>query len=137
MSLPTSGGVFLSFRDDDKHEAPPIARELHLLGFTLHATHGTARVIAAAGIPVTPTWKVREGRPDIVDLIKNGKIQLLINTPLGKKAQYDEAAMRLAGLRFAVPCVTNLQAAKVVPAAIRALIQDELRVVKLQDLSAE
>ncbi len=137
MPLPTSGGVFLSFRDADKHEAPPIARELHALGFTIHATHGTAKVIAAAGIPVTPTWKVREGRPDIVDLIKNGKIQLLINTPLGKKAQYDEAAMRLAGLRFGVPCVTNLQAAKVVPAAIRALIQDELRVVKLQELSAE
>jgi carbamoyl-phosphate synthase large subunit len=110
MSLPTSGGVFMSFRDADKHEAPPIARELHALGFTIHATHGTAKVIAAAGGPVTPTWKVREGRPDIVDLIKNGKIQLLINTPLGKKAQYDEAAMRLAGLRYHIDIALGIAA---------------------------
>jgi len=77
---------------------------------------------------------VREGRPDVVDAIKNGKINLIINTPLGKKAQYDEAAMRLAGLRFGVPCITNLKAAQALPAAIRSLRAGELRVVKLQEL---
>ena len=77
---------------------------------------------------------MREGRPDVVDLLKNGQIQLVINTPLGKKAQYDEAAMRLAGLRFGVPCVTNLQAARVVPQAIRSLRAGELRSVKLQEI---
>jgi carbamoyl-phosphate synthase large subunit len=127
--------VFLTFRDADKPEGVAIGRQLAELGFTLYATHGTARVLEAAGIPVTRTWKVREGRPDVVDLIKNGKIQLLINTPAGKKAQYDEGAMRLAGLRFGVPVITNLQAAKATPAAIRALVEGTLTVVKLQELA--
>jgi carbamoyl-phosphate synthase large subunit len=134
MTLPTEGGVFLSLRDADKHEAAPIAGALRQMGFHLYATGGTARALQSAGIEVERVYKVREGRPDVVDLLKNGRIQLLINTPLGKKAQYDEAAMRLAGLRFGVPCVTNLQAAKVVPAAIRSLRAGELRVVKLQEI---
>jgi carbamoyl-phosphate synthase large subunit len=134
MSLPTQGGVFLSFRDADKHEAPAIARALADLGFRLYATRGTAAVCRAAGLDVAPVWKVREGRPDVVDRIKNGDIQLLINTPLGKKAQYDEAAMRLAGLRYGVPCVTNLQAARALPAALAALRGGGLEVIRLQDL---
>jgi len=134
MTLPTSGGVFLSLRDSDKAEAVPIAGALRQMGFTLYATAGTARALGAAGIEATTVYKVREGRPDVVDRIKNGDIQLLINTPLGKKAQYDEAAMRLAGLRFGVPCITNLQAAKNLPSAIRSLRAGELRVVKLQEI---
>ncbi len=134
MSLPTAGGVFLSLRDDDKPEGVPIAGALRQMGFTVYATQGTADSLEAAGIPVVRTWKVREGRPDVVDAIKNGKINLIINTPLGKKAQYDEAAMRLAGLRFGVPCITNLKAAQALPAAIRSLRAGELRVVKLQEL---
>ena len=73
-------------------------------------------------------------RPDVVDRIKNGEIQMIVNTPLGKRAQYDEAAMRLAGLRFGVPCITNLQAAKALPSAIRSLRAGELRVIKLQEI---
>ncbi|MDP2308885.1 MAG: carbamoyl-phosphate synthase large subunit [Pseudomonadota bacterium] len=134
MTLPTEGGVFMSFRDGDKHEAGPIAGALRQMGFRLYATGGTARALTEAGVEVERVYKVREGRPDVVDLIKNGQIQLVINTPLGKKAQYDEAAMRLAGLRFGVPCVTNLQAARVLPAAIRSLRAGELRVVKLQEI---
>ncbi len=134
MTLPTEGGVFLSLRDADKHEAAPIAGALRQMGFKLYATGGTARALEAAGIASERAYKVREGRPDVVDLLKNGRIQLLINTPLGKKAQYDEAAMRLAGLRFGVPCITNLQAARVVASAIRSLRAGELRVVKLQEL---
>jgi carbamoyl-phosphate synthase large subunit len=134
LSLPTSGGVFFSFRDADKHEAPAIARALHALGFRLFATRGTAALCVREGVPVERVWKVREGRPDVVDRIKNGDIQLLINTPLGKKAQYDEAAMRLAGLRYGVPCVTNLQAARALPAALAALQRGEMSVIKLQDL---
>ena len=134
MTLPTEGAVFLSLRDGDKHEAAPIAESLRQMGFTIYATSGTARALTAAGIEVERVYKVREGRPDVVDLLKNGKIQLIINSPLGKKAQYDEAAMRLAGLRFGVPCITNLQAAKMVPQAIRSLRAGELRVVKLQEI---
>ncbi len=134
MTLPTEGAVFLSLRDGDKHEAAPIAGALRQMGFKIYATGGTARALAAEGIEAERVYKVREGRPDVVDLLKNGKIQLIINSPLGKKAQYDEAAMRLAGLRFGVPCITNLQAARVVPAAIRSLRAGELRVVKLQEI---
>ena len=135
LLLPTRGGVFMSFRDADKHEAPPIAKALAELGFHLFATRGTAAVLSAAGVPVERVWKVRQGRPDVVDRIKNGDIQLIINTPLGKKAQYDEAAMRLAGLRYGVPCVANLQAAKALPAALAALGRGELGVIRLQDLA--
>ena len=134
LSLPTKGGVFLSFRDADKHEAPAIARALHALGFHLFATKGTAALCVKHGVPVERVWKVREGRPDVVDRIKNGDIQLLVNTPLGKKAQYDEAAMRLAGLRYGIACVTNLQAAKALPEALAALQRGDLSVIKLQDL---
>lgn len=134
LSLPTSGGVFLSFRDADKHEAPGIAKELAQLGFKLYATRGTAARLVSSGIPCERVWKVREGRPDVVDRVKNGDIQLIINTPLGKKAQYDELAMRLSGLRFGVPCITNLSAAKALPSALRALGAGETSVIKLQDL---
>jgi len=135
MTLPTEGGVFMSLRDGDKAAGLEIGRELHEMGFTLYATQGTARALAAAGVPAQPVWKVREGRPDVVDRIKNGDIQLLINSPVGKKAQYDEQAMRLAGLRFGVACVTNLQAAKVLPSALRALRKGGLGITKLQDLA--
>ncbi len=135
LSLPARGGVFMSFRDADKHEAPPIARALHEMGFTLLATRGTAAELERHQVPVTRVWKVREGRPDVVDRVKNGDIQLIINTPLGKKAQYDEAAMRLAGLRFGVPCITNLQAAKALPDALRSMKAGELGVTRLQDLT--
>ena len=79
-------------------------------------------------------FKVREGRPDVVDLIKNGEIQLMLNTPLGKKAQYDEVAMRLAGLRYGVPCLTTISAARAVVSAIRSLRAGEMRVIKLQEI---
>ncbi|HND29703.1 MAG TPA: carbamoyl-phosphate synthase large subunit [Myxococcota bacterium] len=134
LVLPTHGAVFLSLKEADKHEAPAIAEPLHRLGFQIMATRGTAAVLQKAGIPVRKVWKVREGRPDVVDLLKNGEIQLLINSPLGRKAQYDEAAMRRAGLRFGVPCVTNLQAALCLPAAIESMARGERRVVRLQEL---
>jgi carbamoyl-phosphate synthase large subunit len=135
MSLPTQGGVFLSIRDSDKAVSVAIAGALAHLGFKLYATHGTARFLAEKGIACEPVYKVREGRPDAVDLIKNGQIQLILNTPLGKKAQYDEMAMRLAGLQYGVACITNLSAAKAAVSAIRSLRAGELRVIKLQEIA--
>jgi carbamoyl-phosphate synthase large subunit len=134
MTLPTEGGVFMSLRDGDKAGGVGVAGALHQMGFTLYATRGTARYLAEAGIECEPVYKVREGRPDVVDHIKNGKIHLILNTPLGKKAKHDEVAMRLAGLRFGVPCITNLSAAKAVVAALRSLRAGELRAVKLQEI---
>ncbi|MEQ1502396.1 MAG: carbamoyl-phosphate synthase large subunit [Myxococcota bacterium] len=135
MKLPVSGGVFLSIRDSDKAAAVAIAGALAHLGFRLYATRGTASFLAEKGIACQPVFKVREGRPDAVDLIKNGDIELILNTPLGKKAQYDEMAMRLAGLQFGVACITNLSAAKAAVSAIRSLRAGELRVIKLQEIA--
>jgi len=134
MRLPIEGAVFLSLRDQDKAGAVGIAGSLRHLGFHLYATRGTAAFLAEHGIEAEMVYKVREGRPDVVDHIKNGKIHLMLNTPLGKKAQHDEVAMRLAGLRHAVPCLTTLSAAKAVVSAIRSLRAGEMKVVKLQEI---
>ena len=134
MKLPTEGAVFLSFQDRDKEDAIGIAGSLAHMGFKLYATGGTARFLADHGIACETVFKVREGRPDVVDHIKNGQIQLMLNTPLGKKAQYDEVAMRLAGLRYGVPCLTTLSAARAVVSAIRSLRAGEMRAIKLQEI---
>jgi carbamoyl-phosphate synthase large subunit len=135
MSLPSEGCVFLSLRDDDKALLAEIAGPLYSLGFKLMATSGTALEIRRLGVPVETVFKVREGRPNIVDHVRNGLVQLMINTPLGRKGIYDEAAMRLAGLRFGVPCITTVRGAQAVVAAIRSLRANELRVVSLQDVA--
>ncbi|MBX2804028.1 MAG: carbamoyl-phosphate synthase large subunit [Myxococcales bacterium] len=134
MTLPTEGGVFLSIRDSDKAASVAVAGALAHLGFKLYATTGTQRFLAEKGIEAERVFKVREGRPDAVDLIKNGRIHLILNTPLGRKAQYDELAMRLAGLQYGVPCITTLSAGKAVVSAIRSLRAGELKVLKLQEI---
>ena len=134
MTLPTEGGVFLSLRDADKPQSVQIAGALQHMGFTLYATSGTYRFLRDHGIEAERIFKVREGRPDAVDHIKNGRIHLILNTPLGKKAQYDELAMRLAGLQYGVPCITTISAGKAVVSAIRSMRAGELRVLKLQEL---
>ncbi|MEZ4236417.1 MAG: carbamoyl-phosphate synthase large subunit [Myxococcota bacterium] len=135
VGLPTEGGVFLSIRDSDKAASVGIAGALAHMGFRLYATRGTAKFLEDKRIACETVFKVREGRPDAVDLIKNGQIQLILNTPLGKKAQYDELAMRLAGLEQGVPCITNLAAMKAVVSAIRSQRAGELRVIKLQEIA--
>ena len=134
LKLPVEGSVFLSLRDDDKEASIGIAGSLAHMGFKLYATGGTARFFARHGIGCETVFKVREGRPDVVDLIKNGEIHLMLNTPQGKKARYDEVAMRLAGLRYGVPCITTVSAARAVVSAIRSLRANEMRVIKLQEV---
>ncbi len=136
MVLPTEGGVFLSVRDQDKEETlATIAGGFRHMGFNLWATGGTHDWLARRGIPSQMVYKVREGRPDIVDEIKNGRIHLMINTPAGKKGLADERAMRLAGLRYGVPCITTLEAGRSAVDAIRSLRAGELKVVKLQEIN--
>jgi carbamoyl-phosphate synthase large subunit len=134
QKLPVEGGVFLSLRDSDKSSLSKVAGPLLSMGFSLLATRGTHEALARLGIESERVFKVREGRPDIVDHVRNGRIQLMINTPLGKKSVYDEAAMRLAGLRFGVPTITTLRAAEAVVSAIRSTKAGELRVLKIQEL---
>ncbi len=134
MRLPTGGTAFLSLRDADKPAAAGIAGSLHSMGFSILATGGTARHLAAAGIPAERVYKVGEGSPDIVDRIRSGDVQLIINTPLGRKSRFDERALRLAGLRHGVPCLTTTAAGRAAVGAIRSLRAGELSPIKLQDL---
>src|SRR6266481_1891133 len=132
--LPRKGTVFLSVNDRDKKHLTTIGKELADLGFQLLATRGTAAALEAAGIAAESVFKVNEGRPNIVDLIKTGKIDLVINTPLGRESFYDEKSIRRAAIRYNIPCITTLAAAQAAARGIRALIEQGIEVSALQDL---
>jgi carbamoyl-phosphate synthase large subunit len=121
MVLPTQGTAFLSVNDNDKANLVKIARELADLSFKLIATSGTAAALQAAGLEVASIYKVTEGRPNTVDYIKNGEVNLIINTPLGKASFLDERAIRKAALLHGVPTITTLSGASAAVQAIRAL----------------
>jgi carbamoyl-phosphate synthase large subunit len=133
--LPATGKVFVSVRDEDKPRTIEIARKLASLGFTLVATRGTAAALAAAGLGVAPVNKVQEGRPHIVDMIKNGEISLIVNTVEEKRvAVRDSYVIRRAALQGRVPIFTTLDGAR---AACTGIEQGtELRAYVMQDLHA-
>jgi carbamoyl-phosphate synthase large subunit len=120
-ALPQSGAVCVTVNDHDKATVTPIARRFHELGFDILATEGTARYLRARGIPVRKVLKAYEGRPNTVDLIVSGQVQLLINTPLGKLTQQDDYAMRRAALQHGIPYTTTMSAASAACDAIIAL----------------
>ncbi|MGH7839433.1 MAG: carbamoyl-phosphate synthase large subunit, partial [Candidatus Binataceae bacterium] len=132
--LPRKGTVFLSVNDRDKRHVGPLGRELAGLGFRLLATRGTAAALESAGITAEAVFKVNEGRPNIVDLIKTGKTDLIINTPLGRESFYDEKSIRRAAIRYNIPCITTLAAAHAAARGIRALLDQGTEVAALQDL---
>src|ERR1700726_2418589 len=132
--LPRKGTVFLSVNDRDKKQLGALGKELHDLGFLLLATRGTAAALEAAGIEAESVFKVNEGRPNIVDLVKTGKIDLVINTPLGRESFYDEKSIRRAAIRYNIPCITTLAAAHAAARGIRALLDQGTEVAALQDL---
>ncbi|MGQ9627614.1 MAG: carbamoyl-phosphate synthase large subunit [Anaerolineae bacterium] len=131
-ALPLSGTAFLSVNDNDKANLVPIARGLAEAGFHLMATRGTASYLRTHGLNVETVKKVREGRPHIVDHIKNGQVQLVVNTPLGKGSFDDEGTIRKAALTCGVPCMTTLSAANAAVQGIRALQAQEMKVINLQ-----
>jgi carbamoyl-phosphate synthase large subunit len=135
--LPRKGCIFLSVSDHDKRHVAPLAKELHALGFRLIATRGTAAALESAGVPAEPVYKVNEGRPNIVDLVKTGKVDMVINTPLGRESFYDEKSIRRAAIRYNIPCITTLSAAHAAALGIRALIEDSFDVQPLQSLHAK
>ncbi|HEU4953919.1 MAG TPA: carbamoyl-phosphate synthase large subunit [Gemmatimonadales bacterium] len=120
-ALPLSGAVFVTVNDHDKPTVVPIARRFHALGFRIVGTEGTARYLRARGIPVERVHKVHEARPNAIDLLVSGDIQLLINTPLGKLTQQDDYAIRRAALQHRIPYTTTLSAASAACDAIIAL----------------
>jgi carbamoyl-phosphate synthase large subunit len=135
--LPRKGSIFLSVSDHDKRHCAPLAKELHSLGFRLIATRGTAAAMEAAGVPAEPVYKVNEGRPNIVDLVKTGKVDMIINTPLGRESFYDEKSIRRAAIRYNIPCITTLSAANAAARGIRALVEQSLEVSPLQSLHSK
>ncbi len=135
--LPRKGSIFLSVSDHDKRHCAPLAKELHALGFRLIATRGTAAALEAAGVPADPVYKVNEGRPNIVDLVKTGKVDMIINTPLGRESFYDEKSIRRAAIRYNIPCITTLSAANAAARGIRALVEQTLEVSPLQSLHSK
>jgi carbamoyl-phosphate synthase large subunit len=133
LGLPTEGVVAVTVNDPDKATVTPIVRRLHDLGFRVLATGGTARYLRARGIPTERIYKVGEGRPNLVDAIISGQMQLLINTPLGKKSQYDDYAMRRAAIAYKVPYCTTLSAADAATDAVMALRSRKREVRSLQE----
>jgi carbamoyl-phosphate synthase large subunit len=132
-TLPPSGNVLLSVRDDDKRAITFMAKKLVELGYGLVATRGTARFLSRNGIPVREVFKVHEGRPHVADLIDNGEIQLVINTPLGRASEYDEQAIRERAVAMGVTVVTTLAGAQVMVAGLEAVRRGPLDVTSLQE----
>jgi carbamoyl-phosphate synthase large subunit len=132
-ALPRAGTIFISVADRDKAEVVPVAGGLARMGYRLISTRGTARALRAAGIEVEEIPKIQEGRPNLIDHMKNGQVALVINTPSGKGARTDEGKIRAAAVAHGVTCITTLAAAQAAVEACGALRQRELTVHALQD----
>jgi len=133
QTLPPKGTVFISVMNKDKRHVVFIAKKLLDLGFQIVATTGTAKVLAKNGIPVKRVHKVNEGRPHILDLIKNGEISLIINTPSGKKPRADEVAIRSEAVTHDIPYCTTLSGASAAVNGIESLIRKGISVQSIQE----
>jgi carbamoyl-phosphate synthase large subunit len=131
--LPSSGTVFISVAERDKKAVLPIARTFAEMGFRLIATRGTARMLVQNGVAVEEVPKIAEGRPNLIDFMKNGQVALIINTPSGRGSSSDEGKIRAEAVTNRVTCITTLSAAQAAAEACRALKERELTVVALQD----
>jgi len=137
QKLPIKGTVFISVTDHDKPQVVAVAHRFVDMGFKLVATHGTADILEASGLAVERVYKVKEGRPNAVDLIKADRIQLIVNTPQGPDPYFDEKAIRRAAVTGRITTITTLSAARAAAEGIAALQRGEVRVQALQALHAE
>ena len=131
IKLPESGLVFISVNNEDKFKIISIARAFKELGFNIVATEGTAKELIKNGMPVETVYKAGEGRPNIVDRIKNNEIDLVINTPLGAQSRYDEEAIGKACIQKSIMAITTLSAADAVLYAIRT--KNKIKVKSIQE----
>ncbi len=137
-ALPTEGRVFISVNDSDKNDITlNIVREFVQLGFSMIATEGTAKFLNENSISCDSVYKVGEGRPNVVDAIKNGEIQLIINTPMGEVSRYDEYAIGWAAIENKVAFITTLSAASTAVKGIQKQKEGDLGVKSLQEYLAE
>ena len=135
--LPESGNVFISLSPRHKESAVALGKELTALGFKLVATSGTAARLEAEGVEVTRVKKIAEGHPNLIDHLKNGDVQLILNTPSGKGARTDEGKIRSVAVQYGVPCITTIAAAEAAMRAMRAMRESPMAVESLQNRYAE
>ena len=131
--LPLKGNVLLTVTDKDKPTLLPVARRLQKLGFTIYATDNTCRFLEENGVPGISIKKLHEGRPNIVDAIKNGELNLIINTPIGRDGKYDDSYIRMTAIQQKVPYVTTIAAAQASVEGIEAMIEKEVEPKALQE----
>ena len=132
--LPDKGTVFISVNDHQKPEAVKVAKAFAGLGFQLVATRGTAAALRNAGLTCKTVLKVNEGRPNVVDLLKGGAVQLAIYTTAGAPAFHDEKAIRRSAVMYRVPCITTMSGARAAADAVAAKLRDPIRVWSLQEI---
>ena len=133
QKIPTEGTVFVSMNDRDKQAVVPIVKELRELGFTIVATAGTRQVLRQQDVDVELVLKVHEGRPNIVDSMKNRQIHLVINSPVGERAQEDDRMIRRTALAYKIPTITTIAGARATASAIRSLKSVSLNVKSIQE----
>jgi carbamoyl-phosphate synthase large subunit len=131
--LPQGGNVFISVKDSDKEGIVPVARDFVSLGFGIIATSGTARALKKAGVPVTKVFKIGGGRPNVLDRVKNGEVNFIINTPSGKTPREHEVLIRNTSLAQKIPIMTTIRAAQASANGIRSLQRSSLHVKTLQE----
>jgi len=131
--LPLKGTVFVSMSNRDKTQVVPVIKDLIDLGFQIIATEGTRKVLLENGLDVALVLKLHEGRPNVMDSIKNENVQLIINTPSGEEAQADGRLIRRSALTYKIPIITTIAGARATAAAIRSLQSQALSVKALQD----
>jgi carbamoyl-phosphate synthase large subunit len=137
VALPEEGTVFITVTDGDKAAATQLAARFHDLGFTIIATKGTAQAISRMGVPVQAINKIGEGSPHVVDFIRNGEVDLVINTPTGSGARSDGYEIRNAAVRHGLPCLTTMTGASAAARAIGAMRGNGSGPISLQELHAE
>ncbi len=131
--IPRKGTVFISVKDSDKTRIPDIALEFHKLKYKIVATKGTAKVLKEAGVPAEEVLKLKEGTPNISNMIKEKKIDLIVNTPSGKGPMVDEGKIRSLAVSFSIPCITTLNAARAAVCGLQSVKDDDLDVCSIHD----
>ena len=133
MDLPSSGNILITLREKDRVKIVEPVRKLHSIGFNIVATKGTAQFFGENGIPCKPIYKLNEGRPDIIDEIKNGHIDLIFNVPVGEQALIDDAYIRKTATQFRIPLVTTVPGVYAMAEALASLKKEKIGVKPLQE----
>jgi len=137
QTLPSKGTTLITVNDADKKEAVDVAKRFEKLNFKILATNGTGKYLRNNGIKTESICKMQEGRPNILDAIKNGEIQLIINTPAGKTSQYDDSYIRKAAIKYKIPYITTIAAAVASAKGIEAIQKGKGKIKSLQEYHAE